>query len=98
MNVLPSLSGSSIYDKKVKTALLCDTLTLVGIRGYEKGKFQPQPNKEDQKSFREIPETFQGNEKLSEDEINILADLEDEFSRKGGFSRIYPLAANISFY
>ena len=36
VNVLPSLSSSSAFDKKIKTMLVCDTLTLVGIRGFDK--------------------------------------------------------------
>ena len=33
VNVLPSLSSSSAFDKRIKTMLVCDALTLVGIRG-----------------------------------------------------------------
>jgi tubulin polyglutamylase TTLL4 len=36
VNVLPSLSSSSPFDKTVKTLLICDALTLVGVRGYDK--------------------------------------------------------------
>ena len=36
--MLPSLSSSSPFDKVVKTLLICDVLTLVGIRGYDKKK------------------------------------------------------------
>ena len=42
VNVLPSLSSSSPFDKRIKTMLICDTLTLVGIRGYDKQKFHSQ--------------------------------------------------------
>lgn len=42
VNVLPSLSSSSPFDKRIKTMLICDTLTLVGIRGYDKNKFHAQ--------------------------------------------------------
>lgn len=38
VNVLPSLSSSSPFDKSVKTLLICDVLTLIGIRGYDKKK------------------------------------------------------------
>ena len=38
VNVLPSLSSSSPFDKTVKTLLICDALTLIGIRGYDKKK------------------------------------------------------------
>ncbi len=46
----------------------------------------------------DIPRVFSGNEDLTLDEVNLLADHEDEFSRKGGFSRIFPLAANVDYY
>jgi tubulin polyglutamylase TTLL4 len=39
VNVMPSLSSSSPFDKRIKTMLICDALTLVGIRGYDKSKF-----------------------------------------------------------
>lgn len=39
VNVLPSLSSSSPFDKRIKTMLVCDSLTLVGLRGYDKTKF-----------------------------------------------------------
>jgi hypothetical protein len=38
VNVFPSMSCSSPFDKQVKTVLLCDTMTLVGIKGYDKEK------------------------------------------------------------
>jgi len=38
VNVLPSLSSSSSFDKIIKTMLICDVLTLVGVRGYDKMK------------------------------------------------------------
>jgi hypothetical protein len=42
VNVLPSLSSSSAFDKRIKTMVVCDALTLIGIRGYEKLKFKEQ--------------------------------------------------------
>lgn len=47
VNVLPSLSSSSPFDKSVKTLLICDALTLIGIRGYDKKKVHT--NSEDEK-------------------------------------------------
>ena len=40
VNVLPSLSSSSIFDKRIKTMLVCDALTLVGLRSYNKIEFK----------------------------------------------------------
>jgi hypothetical protein len=45
VNVLPSLSSSSAFDKRIKTMLVCDALTLVGIQPYKKLKFKEE-NKE----------------------------------------------------
>lgn len=36
VNCLPSLSSSSIFDKQVKTQLICDAFTIVGFLGYNK--------------------------------------------------------------
>ena len=38
VNVMPSLSSSSPFDKRIKTMLVCDALTLVGVRGYDKSR------------------------------------------------------------
>jgi len=43
VNVLPSLSSSSLFDKRIKTMLVCDALTLVGMKGYDKLKLKEQP-------------------------------------------------------
>ena len=39
-----------------------------------------------------------GEEDLTADELNMLMDHEDEFARKGNFSRVFPLAANVDYY
>jgi hypothetical protein len=39
-----------------------------------------------------------GQESLTADEINMLMEHEEEFSRKGNFSRAFPLAANVDYY
>ena len=41
---------------------------------------------------------LRGEERLTQDEISMLIDHEDEFSRKGHFSRVFPLAANVDYY
>lgn len=40
VNVLPSLSSSSVFDKRIKTMLVCDALTIVGLKGYDKLEFK----------------------------------------------------------
>jgi hypothetical protein len=39
-----------------------------------------------------------GDENLTADELNVLMDHEDEFARRGNFSRVFPLAANVDYY
>jgi len=35
---------------------------------------------------------------LNEDDYDLLADLEEEYSRRGHFSRIFPLSSNVDTY
>ena len=106
VNVLPSLSSSSPFDKRIKTMLVCDALTCVGLRGYDKTKFHAQttdvlglapfsPSMNPQE-LRERRLT--GNEKLSKDELEMIMDLDEEYLRRGQFERIYPLAPNVNHY
>ena len=46
VNCLPSLSSSSVFDKQVKTQLICDAFTLIGIRGYDKLSLKTEENPE----------------------------------------------------
>jgi tubulin polyglutamylase TTLL4 len=46
VNVAPSLSSSSPYDKQVKTMLLCDTLHLVGFRIFDRKRVEDDKKKE----------------------------------------------------
>lgn len=45
VNVLPSLSSSSPFDKKLKTVLICDVLNLIGIQPYDRKKLEKQEEK-----------------------------------------------------
>ena len=101
VNVLPSLSSSSPFDKRIKTMLVCDTLTLVGIRGYDKTKFHAQSTEllglapfGQSMSYTDLrqKQKFDGTEKLSKDEMELLMDLDEEYMRKGHFTRIYPIS------
>ena len=46
VNVAPSLSSSSPYDKQVKTMLLCDTLHLVGFQPFDRKRVDDERKKE----------------------------------------------------
>mmetsp|Transcript_18545 Transcript_18545/g.23083 ORF Transcript_18545/g.23083 Transcript_18545/m.23083 type:complete len:140 (+) Transcript_18545:1737-2156(+) len=106
VNVLPSLSSSSPFDKRIKTMLVCDALTCVGLRGYDKTKFHAQTTDvlglapfTPSMSHTDLKEKgLAGNEKLSKDELEMLMDLDEEYLRKGQFERIFPLGNNAAFY
>lgn len=53
VNCLPSLSSSSMFDKQVKTQLISDAFTLIGIRGYHKLDMKAENEKDAQKALRE---------------------------------------------
>lgn len=40
VNISPSLSSSSPLDKKIKTALICDSLNLVGVQPYDRKHYE----------------------------------------------------------
>ena len=107
VNVAPSLASSSPLDKRVKTMLMCDTLTLIGIRPYQKAKVHgmaPQEMQlgpfEQSMTLEKLQEKgkFDGTEKLTEDEMEMFMDLEDENKRRGNFDKAYPLESNVNFY
>ena len=107
VNVLPSLSSSSPFDKRIKTMLVCDSLTLVGIRGYDKTKFHAQSTEllglapfAQSMQYGELrqKQMFDGTEKLTKDELELLMDLDEEYMRRGHFDRIYPLTNKAFFY
>jgi tubulin polyglutamylase TTLL4 len=91
---MPSLSSSSPFDKRIKTMLICDALTLVGIRGYDKSKFHSQNTAtlglapfQQSMTIEDLRnnEGLSGEEQLTKDELEMLMDLEEEFTRRGNF-------------
>jgi len=108
VNVLPSLSSSSAFDKRIKTMLVSDALTLVGLRGYEKLKFNelslvqqglaPFQQSMTIENLIKMREQLTGSEPWTSDEVDLFLDLEEEFSRRGNFQRVYPLVSNVQYY
>ena len=107
VNVMPSLSSSSVFDKRIKTMLVCDALTLVGIKGYDKLKFHKLDITQTQLAPFQQSMTLEelkyksgltGSEELTRDEVEMLLELEEEFARKGNFQRVFPLVSNANFY
>ena len=42
--------------------------------------------------------TLNGKENLSEDEIDVLLTFEEENTRRGNFTRVFPLASNLQYF
>lgn len=63
INVAPSLSSSSPYDKQVKTGLLCDTLHLVGFKVFDRKKVA--------ETTKERPRVFRGSP-MKKEEMSLL--------------------------
>jgi len=76
VNCLPSLSSSSMFDKQVKTQLITDAFTMIGIRGYNKNDMRKQQEVKAAKAvangrpvYEETEPKFQLSMKLKELEL-----------------------------
>jgi len=87
--------------------LVCDTLTCIGLRGYDKTKFHAQSTEilglapfTPSMTYQQVreKERLDGTEKLTKDEMEMLMDLDEEFLRKGNYERVYPLTNNVFHY
>ena len=67
VNVFPSLSSSSPFDKIVKSQLICDTFTLIGVRGYDKQRVHGVSRDEEMRimlsKYWHITDSFRGTPK-----------------------------------
>lgn len=111
VNVSPSFSSSSPFDKNIKTRLICDTLTLIGIKPYDKQKYKREQEKltamRRMKGFTKGNRSkygyFYDNKATSQyDMFNGDPEVLDEFieqeTRMGNFERIFPLDYNVNYY
>jgi hypothetical protein len=65
---MPSLSSSSAFDKRIKTMLICDALTLVGLPPFDKSEFlKLEQYQRGLQPFRQSL-SFEGLERLSGNE------------------------------
>ena len=87
--------------------LVCDAMTLIGIRPYHKAKVHAQSLDKLQlcsfqrsQSLQQLQKLgeFLGDEQLTEDELELLLDLEDEDKRRGNFVKAFPLEDSLMVY
>lgn len=103
VNILPSLSSSSPYDKRVKTKLIADVLTLVGFSPFSHervdkamraecaGRLQGFPSKTQVGRSHSVQTVGSACLKeLGEAEWRLILEAHDEYMRRGGLERIFP--------
>jgi len=104
VNVFPSLASSSPFDKRVKTQLIADVLTMVGFLAYDHDLVDRAVKGEHMKRLQGvIPRTATvarshtvqslpsaSLQDLGEAEWQLIMDTYDEYMRRGSFERIYP--------
>ncbi|KAJ3245513.1 Tubulin polyglutamylase ttll4 [Chytriomyces hyalinus] len=102
VNISPSLKASCCVDEVIKSRLAVDLFNLVGIRVKDLEESQKRRKKQTyQKPFLSIAERqkmrhFSMNSDfnlmldLTENDLKILKESEDEFQRKGSFDRVFP--------
>lgn len=95
VNVSPSLSSSSPFDKSVKSKLICDALTTVGFQPYNRSVAQKETEKEIASRLRG---GLKSDKKQKDEDLDMLAHFVEEDYRSGSFNRIFPLDYNISYY
>lgn len=111
VNLSPSLSSSSAFDKNIKTRLICDTLTLVGIKPYDKQKYRQEQEKialaRRNKGLISLNHSGYGrfyDSKLgskfdsSDAESDVLNEFIEQQTRLGNYERIFPLEFNVNYY
>lgn len=106
VNIFPSLSSSSPLDKRIKTKLIADVLTLVGLHPFSHELVERAAKEESLKRLQSIKprqpavttsrdvQSIQAAalKDLGEAEWRLILDAHDEHARRGGLERIYPTA------
>jgi len=104
VNILPSLSSSSPLDKRIKTRLIAETLTLVGFRPFDHRLVNQALREERESQVCGLQPKVQGLPKshtiqslhasslwdLGQAEWTTILDAHDEFMRRGSLERIFP--------
>jgi len=105
VNISPSLSSSSPFDKTLKTMLVCDALTIVGIKPtnhekYVKDEFKSQAKGEDAKIDKSKQKNINNidSEKLDNSDIDLILSFEEQVRRSQNFELIFPIKQTFKKY
>ena len=109
VNVACSLASSSPLDKRVKHFMMTDLLHLVGVKPFDRkhGKAADEEAKKSRLLHGNVAPLKHRNvfelqstplKELSREDLEIIAEAEDEDRRCGGWSRIFPCGNNTKDY
>jgi len=111
VNVFPSLSSSSPFDKRVKTQLVADTLTLAGFVPFhhdlvDRAMKENTTNRLQSTKASACPRSHNlqtvsqaGSVKeLGTAEWKLILDMHDEYMRRGNLDRIFPTKDSMKTY
>ncbi|KAL1529326.1 hypothetical protein AB1Y20_000280 [Prymnesium parvum] len=103
VNMGPSLAVDSPLDLKVKTSMLCDLLTLVSLRAFDRSAQRKEKREKGQQRLERLargePTTkkrkpARAHQPFSETPaaLRAIRELDEEGAKAGGWRRIYPVA------
>lgn len=108
VNISPSFSSSSPFDKTLKTKLICDTLTVVGIRPTNHEKYEQEEKKKlhtktlghDQEEVKKSQKNINDIDpsKIDEEDLNLLIEFEEQVRRTQNFELIFPVRKTFKKY
>lgn len=112
VNTCPSFSSSSPLDKRIKTKLIADVLTLVGLRPFKHELIEAAMEHERENQVLGRQSNLQNRAKsynirslaecrlmdFGEAEWTTILDTHDEFMRRGSLERIFPTAETVDRY
>mmetsp|Transcript_81218 Transcript_81218/g.143219 ORF Transcript_81218/g.143219 Transcript_81218/m.143219 type:complete len:816 (+) Transcript_81218:109-2556(+) len=103
VNTFPSFSSSSPYDKRIKTQLVSDVFTLLGISPFDNDAVEKAVKEEQAKRLQGLPKSLtvvrtHTNASIKtatlrsfgEAEWRLILDTHDEHMRRGNLRRIFP--------
>ncbi|ETO10150.1 Tubulin-tyrosine ligase family protein [Reticulomyxa filosa] len=101
VNLLPSLSSSSPFDKRIKTTLMCDIFHCIGVEPVDMKEYSSLQSNSLESAHKRSPtcENF-SKERLmiGPREVQLLQEIQDQLNRSGNFRCIYPLTSNVAKY
>lgn len=104
VNISPSFSSSSPFDKTLKTKLIWDTLTIIGVKPVNHEKYVREEQKRLSQNIEEDQETSSklisdiSPDNLDAEDIALLFDFEEEQRRWQNFELIFPIAKTYKKY